>query len=172
MVKDCTTVDLEWFDPKNGNVAGTVQEVKVKEVWPNEDLALLISDEPFNGGEMPICPVGKVPAAPFPAVSVGCPKGAPDLWADEAKAKATITQKDEKRPDDKGISVNFWHVTNESLPGRSGGPLLDKNGYLVGICKGKVKDNSYYLHIDEIHKCLKKGWPNVLPQEPKKPQEK
>lgn len=54
-----------------------------------------------------------------------------------------------------GGSAFFWQGKGESVPGRSGGPLFDPDGRLIGVCSGTQGGMSYYTHLDEIRAALK-----------------
>jgi S1-C subfamily serine protease len=66
----------------------------------------------------------------------------------------TITDKKLVRRPDGGTGF-FWQAKGEAVPGRSGGPLLDKDGRLIGICSGAQGGQCYYTHLDEIRAGLK-----------------
>jgi hypothetical protein len=146
------SVDLEWFDPKNGDVAGTVEGAKVIKTWPEVDLALMLAIEPVEPSVIPICPAAKAPAkAPFAVLSLGCQLGSPDIWLDQVQAEVKVNRA--------GLRPNMlcWQVGKESIIGRSGGPLVERNGHLVGICSGIAKGKTYYIHVKELEECLKKA---------------
>ncbi|MFL5328020.1 MAG: serine protease [Gemmataceae bacterium] len=143
-------VDLERFDLGTAKVASKYP-VKVVARWEKEDLALL------EGGTaavpcVTICPENKIPSeVPFLGLSVGCTSGQePQLWLDEV-LKAVQLKKTKGQPN----FVTHWRLGKQSTPGRSGGPLIDKEGRLIGICSGSDKDNGYYVHISEIRRFLK-----------------
>jgi hypothetical protein len=48
-------------------------------------------------------------------------------------------------------------VATEKPEGRSGGPLVDKRGLLIGVCSGVSKDKAYFCHIDEINAFLERN---------------
>jgi hypothetical protein len=57
----------------------------------------------------------------------------------------------------------LWETKESHEEGRSGGPLLDKEGRIIGIClaKDKVSLQGRFLHLDEIQAWMKKngfGW--------------
>lgn len=169
VVGNATNVDLTQFDPKTGNASPKVN-VDVKDKWPDDDLALLRGVEPVAAPSLRICPKEEIPKeVPFPVLSIGCQLGSPDIWLDKAKKEVSLNRHDGKGGIKKSLG---WQVGLESRLGRSGGPLVSKNGYLVGICSGMTKEETYYVHIAEIHKCLGKVWPFVLVDAPPKSPEK
>ena len=48
----------------------------------------------------------------------------------------------------------MWRTESPQEQGRSGGPLLDVNGDLLGIALGKYADRGYYAHLREISEYL------------------
>ena len=42
------------------------------------------------------------------------------------------------------------------MSGRSGGPLLDADGRLIGVCSGTQEGMNYYTHPDEIRGALQR----------------
>jgi S1-C subfamily serine protease len=62
--------------------------------------------------------------------AIGCDDGAPPrITAVTLKGKKLV-----RRPD--GGSAFYWQADGKSVPGRSGGPLFDRSGQLIGICSG------------------------------------
>jgi S1-C subfamily serine protease len=90
-------------------------------------------------------------------------KGAPDRgWAigcDDGKAPrledvAILGTKVVRKGKD-GLA-KVWQTKGKTVGGRSGGPLLDAKGRLLGLCSGTQGDESYYAHADEIRLALDK----------------
>jgi len=101
---------------------------------------------------LPVCPPELVPReTAFPVLSVGCAEGAkgPSCWADRVRGKKRVRKKGQKE------AAYFWEVTKKPVSGRSGGPLVDRRGYLLGVCSGSNGDLGYYCHIDEVHAFLR-----------------
>jgi S1-C subfamily serine protease len=71
--------------------------------------------------------------------------------------------------DKDGKSAFFWQTRDPSDPGRSGGPLVSRDGKLLGICSGNQEERGYFTHRDEIHYFLRKDSSSAwLVAEPRK----
>jgi len=99
---------------------------------------------------------------PVRAVSVGCPAGVPPLARTER-----ITGKTLVRRGDDGVAF-FWQLAERPVPGMSGGPLVDAEGRLIGVCSAYQDGTGYFTHLDEVLAGLKRsgyGW-LIAPAEP------
>jgi S1-C subfamily serine protease len=125
------------------------------------DLAVvrLATRDPLPGA-VKICPPRLVPAGTDWAVlSVGCSGGAPTCVADKVQAKRRV-----RRPGVDAVAL-FWETNKESARGRSGGPLLDRRGLLLGISSGRAEGKAYFSHVDEVHAFLRRNALNWLAEE-------
>ncbi len=102
-------------------------------------------------GAMEVCPTTKVPEGKnFTALSVGCADGgAPTCALEEVKAKRRV------RKPGAEVAVLCWETAAAPVKGRSGGPLVDARGYLIGVDSGAGDGKGYYIHIEAIHGFLK-----------------
>jgi S1-C subfamily serine protease len=83
--------------------------------------------------------------------SVGWEKGAaPTSLEEKLKEKVRL-----KKPGEKN-SVLCWEIERKPAGGRSGGPLVDETGRVVGVATGHDGTAGYYVHIDEIHAFLQR----------------
>ena len=147
--------------PKAVKVYGSSQVVaQAKE----QDLAVVrIVTRDKAPGVLPLCPAPKAPGdKDFPGLSVGCNDGkAPTCRAETVKGRKVV-----KRPgEDPLIS---WEVAAAPAAGRSGGPLLDKRGKVVGIASGGNDGLGYFVHIEEVERFLKQNVLEDLLEEEKK----
>ncbi len=102
-----------------------------------------------------VCPPGKAPRqADFAALSCGGGAGkAPTCAVEHVRARKRV-----RRTTD-AAAAWVWEVERAPAAGRSGGPLLDSAGRVIGIASGGSDGRGYYTHADEIHAFLKS---NVL----------
>ncbi len=129
---------------------------------PESDLAVL---QWTTRDEMPgaakVCPPSKLPEGKeFVALSVGCADGRPPTCAlEDVKGRRKV-----RKPGVEG-TVLCWETARAPLKGRSGGPLLDRRGYLIGVDSGAGDGKGYYTHIEEVHAFLKRNGLKWLTEE-------
>lgn len=116
------------------------------------DLALirLTVDDPPSG-RLPLCPARLLPKMQaFAALSVGCGNAsAPVCRLEKVKGARSIRRDQKMKP------ALFWETADEQTPGRSGGPLIDRQGRVIGVASGVNGGKGYYCHAREIHRWLK-----------------
>ncbi|MCE9561030.1 MAG: serine protease [Planctomycetes bacterium] len=133
---------------------------KVIGCWPDPDFALI--KFPVGKRVVPIIPLAPAWDRPkaFPAavLSVGVGSGpASTVWSDVILGKEFV------RREGKGPAF-FWRTKVAPEPGRSGGPLLDGKGRVIGITVAFRGDVGYYSHHDEILAALKRdGFGSLIP---------
>lgn len=135
-------------------VTGAEVVARIKE--PDIALLKLVTRERLGPG-LTICPRSQAPTAKvFPALSLGCSNGAaPTCLVDKVVDRKRV------RKMLGGGSSLVWEVGIQHAPGRSGGPLLDTRGNIIGVCSGSTDDRGYYCHTDELYSWLKDsgyGW--------------
>jgi len=126
---------------------------KVISRMANEDLAVLRAEFPGAPTPVRICPKNKLPRKErgLEVMTVGCPRESPPLIQfDEILGVKAI-----KKPD--GAQANYWETRRAQEVGRSGGPLIDSRGYVLGICSGTENKKGYYTHVGELHDALRRG---------------
>jgi S1-C subfamily serine protease len=100
-------------------------------------------------------------ARPKAVASVGWEKGdAPSVLDERLKGKVRL-----RRPGELGI-VTCWEVERKPAAGRSGGPLLDETGAVVGLAIGHDGKTGYYVHADEVHAFLRQNGLRWLTEDP------
>jgi S1-C subfamily serine protease len=129
------------------------------------DLALLrLSADELPASRLPLCPLDGLPMhEAFEALSVGCGAArAPVCMIEKVESARPIRRQPGAQ------AARFWQTAGEQAPGRSGGPLLDREGRILGIASGVSKGKGYYCHATEIHRWLKAGdFGFLVPQEKK-----
>ena len=135
-------------------VAETYKSATVLASDPEKDVAvirLLTTDK--MPGVLPLCPPKKViDGKEFVALSVGCVADKPPVCRVETILRKLKVQ----RPGDKAKTLT-WEAAAAQARGRSGGPLIDKRGLVIGVASGTNEDRGYYVHIDEINNFLKEN---------------
>jgi hypothetical protein len=122
--------------------------------WPDDDLALLRAFTQTPPDPLRICPPTLAPTRDkFSVLTVGCSNGAePTCMVDRLSESNKFVKPG-------GRKALLWKAATPSTGGRSGGPLIDRRGYVVGICSGSAngKDGQkegFYTHLSVIHSAL------------------
>jgi len=125
---------------------------KVVAVAPGiRDLALVrILTNDRMPGSLPLCPSRDVPdGEDLRALAVGCTNGeAPTALVDTVRGKRLVRRGTE------GGTAYCWEVAGKHKGGRSGGPLVDQRGHLLGVLSGTTRDRSYFCYTGEIRTFL------------------
>lgn len=126
---------------------GKTYNAEVLERSPETDLAVLRL--PTAAGLPSPIQLAASRAKPMNLISIGWEKGdAPSVLDESLKGKVKL-----KRPGETN-SVLCWEVGRKPAAGRSGGPLLDESGLVLGIASGHDGTTGYYVHVDVIHAFL------------------
>ncbi len=128
----------------------------------NEDLALLrLVTRDAPPGSIRVCPPRLVPeAGDFPALAVGCGEGkAPTCRIEKVAGKKRVRKEGQE-----GTAL-YWEVGREAGQGRSGGPLIDRRGRLVGVGSFNGDGKYYFSHAAEVHAFLRNNGLQRLYQE-------
>ena len=145
--------------PKPETVSASAEVVARSEEADLAVLRLVAPDPP--PGCLRVCPPALVPdGSDFPALGVGCQEGRPTCLADVVKAKRRV-----RRPGAEGL-VTYWETEGGVVKGRSGGPLIDRRGYLVGVAGGSNGERGYYSHPEEVHAFLRRNGLRWLYEDP------
>jgi S1-C subfamily serine protease len=124
---------------------------------PDPDLALVrFPLREHRPAVLPVAPAWQRPRAfPAPAASAGAATG--DAATPRGEA---IGAKEFVKREGRGGAF-FWRTVSPPEQGRSGGPLLDERGRVIGIAVAARGGAGYYAHHDEILAALKRdgqGW--------------
>jgi S1-C subfamily serine protease len=85
----------------------------------------------------------------FTVLTVGCSKGsAPTCLVEKVEAAKLLA----RSPG--GEKGKLWDLPAAQAPGRSGGPMLDSKGQVIGICSGNNNGRGYFCHLEEIEAFL------------------
>ncbi len=98
---------------------------------------------------LPLAPAAAVPRPPFSALTAGCTEGGPPTGQLEAIAAARRVRRQVK-----GEVGYCWELERPQPAGRSGGPLLDPQGRVLGICIGNNRGRGYFCHVEEVERFL------------------
>ncbi|MFV2070131.1 MAG: trypsin-like peptidase domain-containing protein [Pirellulales bacterium] len=144
---DVTTFSVDTYPATTGGpyVAAVIAQA------PRADVALLrFTTDDAMPGLLPICRPDRVPNAKgLVALSVGCDRGRPTVQSE------TVVDKKQVRIRDDAPSAWIWEVEGEVAHGRSGGPLVDARGCVLGIASGASQGKGYFAHTDEIMRMLR-----------------
>lgn len=94
-------------------------------------------------------PENKLKRYPFEAYSIGC-----SLTDPPTGLKETILGKRLAVRSEDAVAF-FWQAEKPQARGRSGGPLLNTAGQIIGICAATSLEKGYYVHLSEIHAAFK-----------------
>lgn len=130
----------------------TVRGARVLIRKPIADFALLRVevDADRTVAVLPLAPPGSISKKfPFDATSIGCSLGdAPTTEKESLLAKRLAVRREDE-------VAFFWQAEKAQTAGRSGGPLLNRDGQVIGICAATALGKGYYVHSSEIHAGLK-----------------
>jgi S1-C subfamily serine protease len=161
--RDRVTV-MVFASPANGTRDRVYRSAIVVARAKLEDLALVrVLTRDKLPPPLPVCPPGSVPRNRSVHVAVvGCDQGEPTVYLDEVKERDVV------RTGKNVLSMRFWEAQVAPKPGRSGGPIIDSEKRLLGICSGSYDKKGYYVHVDEIHRFLKNSSLEALFEKPRK----
>jgi hypothetical protein len=169
------STDLYFYTAKSyPKPIAEVRQARVTARMPAVDLAVIQAPLPDHPGLLPICPAEKdklqglrlITEAqrkhPIPVMTLGVEAGEEELKIVDGPTIEfdTVRAVKQAKPHCQAL---FYEADHEPAQGRSGGPLVDKRGYLIGICNGfnRKTGKGYYLYIEDLQSALKKngfGW--------------
>jgi S1-C subfamily serine protease len=125
------------------------------------DLAILrLPTSPGLPKPLPLAAAKQVPKAPCQALSVGWAGGDAPTALDEMVRRDALV----RRPGEKA-AVRSWQTQRKQARGRSGGPLVDRAGRVIGLASGHDRESGYYVHVAEVHRFLKNNGLGFLSEE-------
>lgn len=96
-------------------------------------------------------PLKKASLPPSGTFSVGWSRGNRPTATEETVRGSKLV----RRPEEKSEAWH-WETTGKPVLGRSGGPLVDTDGRILGIASGHDREHGYYVHGDEIRAFLRR----------------
>jgi S1-C subfamily serine protease len=128
-------------------------KVEVVGRWPDPDIALIrFPLEKETVSVLPLAPAWERPKSfPCRGVSIGMGTRAEKVARGESILARDFIARDGKKP------AFFWRTETPPEHGRSGGPLLDGKGRVIGIAVAAAGTRGYYAHHDEIVAALKRA---------------
>jgi S1-C subfamily serine protease len=147
--EDIRNVELYLYKAGNPDRVSSEGVAKVMSRMPNEDLAVLAAELPKAPTPVPVCPKDKRDyRLPMPVMTLGAIQdGPPEIRFDAVKGKKLLNKPD-------GTEALYWEADTPQQVGRSGGPLIGANGFVLGIASGTWHQKGYYTYINEIHHSL------------------
>jgi S1-C subfamily serine protease len=147
--EDIKKVELYVYTAKSHPKLASLETAFVRARMPNEDLAVLEAVLPDFAGVVPICPKGRFQLRlPMAVMTVGgSPDGPPEIQFDTVKEKKLLHKPDK-------TSALYWEADIPQQIGRSGGPMIDAQGHVVGIASGTWHGKGYYTYINEMYRAL------------------
>jgi S1-C subfamily serine protease len=152
LVKSSSGVEVQTFTQKSYPEPARIYESAIVTARSEEaDLAVLrFLSRDLAPTAIPLAiSVGGEDKTNFSVLSVGCDgDAAPTCLVNHVTGKLRI-----KRSAGAGATT-VWQVRDASATGRSGGPLVNEAGLIVGIASGVSEGKGYFCHIDEIFRLL------------------
>lgn len=152
VVDKADKLEVVTFEVENETkVASTYRGAEILAQSKEADLALLRLTTADELTSLDICPPRHVPKGKaFAVLAVGCGADAkPACVIDNVRGRKLVSRD--------GHDAFFWELTHRPEKGRSGGPLVDQQGRLIGICSGAYQERGYYTHTEEIHGFLRRN---------------
>lgn len=155
VVENADKISLQFFTAvQRSEPIENYDNVELVAKSPTADLALLrmtgmVSEE----AELHICPTELMPKDfPLAAFAAG--------WSETRQPVVESIQILGKKLIRKSKSDSeslVFEVNGESIRGRSGGPLVDRLGRVLGIASGTSESKGYFSHAEEIYRFLKQN---------------
>jgi S1-C subfamily serine protease len=164
--EDVNTVELYRYSASNPDRGSSGTNARVMARMPNPDLAVIAVEWKGPPTAIPLYPAIRMELIalkpPFPVMTLGARDGPPVIQFDVVSDRKYVTKPD-------GTEGIYWQANTPQQLGRSGGPMIDKGGRVIGIASGKQHGKGYYANIDEIHRALIDGGFEWLVPRPMRP---
>jgi S1-C subfamily serine protease len=151
LVGQARTVTLQTFTADSYPESASINEsAAVIARSEDADLAIIrfLADQNVPAS-LQICPPQRIPeTVNFAAVTLGCGLNAPTPEVLQVLGKKRVS----KGPDMDPTLV--WELSVEQESGRSGGPLVDQHGFVLGILSGTSEGRGFASHTEELHRFL------------------
>jgi S1-C subfamily serine protease len=149
--EDPERVEMFHYAAKKPDGVSSRGDAKVVARMPNVDLAVLEVELKSPPAAIPICPRDKrMMHLPMAVMTLGAiADGPPEIVFDQVEKKRFL-----QKPDH--TEANYWEANIPQETGRSGGPMIDARGYLIGIASGIQNGKGYYSSTNEILHALDK----------------
>lgn len=139
VIENATSAEVQTFGGSYPKPTQSFRRVRTLVQDKDMDFALLRVDGHFTLKPLRLCPPDQFPAIGEPVLSVGCGGGsAPTCEIDRLV----------------GRNKEHWIVAQHGTQGRSGGPLVSKDGYVIGCCCCGGGGSTFYSYLGKIHKAL------------------
>jgi S1-C subfamily serine protease len=148
--EEARSVELLFYRMSNPDHVSSEGIAWVDARMVNEDLAVLKAKLPNDPPVLQLCPPTELKIkTPMTVMTLGAIlDGPPEIKIDKVNGRKKI-----KKPDE--TEALYWEASVPQQAGRSGGPMIDSRGYVIGIASGTQHQKGYYICIDEILNALK-----------------
>lgn len=164
-VRGAREIELRFYTRESyPRPARTIPKVGILDTFPTPDFAVLAV--PTGNVPVPVIPLaapGQRPKRfPVEARSIGCMgMDPPTVHPESIRAKRLVQRGTDQ-------VAFFWETERASVVGRSGGPMIDDQGRVIGLTSAAQDQRGYHVHLDEILAGLRQNGHQKLWGEPAK----
>ncbi len=133
------TLIVEAFDENALRVARQFRGVEIVATDTESEFALLRVQGRFPYQVLPLCPANRLPQTGTVALSIGCGGGSPPT----AEVNRIVSR-----------DQQHWAVEQVGTKGRSGGPLISSDGFVIGCCCCGSGGTTFYSELRRMHDVL------------------
>lgn len=137
--------------PKPESVSKSA-EVLARSLSPDLAVIRMVTADKVLGTAR-LCPIQMVPeGGGFVGLTIGCSGGKePTCLLNKLLGKRRI-----EKPGERDATL-CWEAASAPAQGRSGGPLFDRRGQVIGITSGAGDGRGYFTHVEEIAPFLRRN---------------